>query len=191
MGLITPTSTVKDSSSFLHVEKMDSEVANSKYHSLFFILCQPQHKAQEGGDKLHSAGRGLSDREGHQPPDSGPLGKRMALVEGLLRGATVHLSALSQTWPQPGPSHCVWPPPPPSPSPAVELLRVFLSHDVESVSNRGILGSSGHVGSEACLLSRHRILSLIPPFGSSMSHVLFLQLTPLYPTRHFPVSQLP
>lgn len=46
LGLITPTSTVKDSSSFLHVEKMDSEVANSKYHSLFFILCQPQHKAQ-------------------------------------------------------------------------------------------------------------------------------------------------
>lgn len=39
MALNTPTSTVKDSSSFLHVEKMDSEVANSKYHSLFFILC--------------------------------------------------------------------------------------------------------------------------------------------------------
>lgn len=161
LGLITPTSTVKDSSSFLHVEKMDSEVANSKYHSLFFILRQPQRKAQEGGDKLHSAGRErLSDREGHQPPDSDPLGKRTALVEGLLRDATARPRALSQTGPQPGPCHCVCPPPPPFPSPAVEFLRIFLSHDVESVSNRGILGSSGHVGSEACLLSQHRILSL-------------------------------
>lgn len=35
---------VRDSSSFLHVEKMDSDVANSKYQSLFFILCG-QHKA--------------------------------------------------------------------------------------------------------------------------------------------------
>lgn len=52
-GLITPTSTVKDSSSLLHVEKMDSEVANSKYHSLFFILYQTQKKAQYGEDKLH------------------------------------------------------------------------------------------------------------------------------------------
>lgn len=55
LALITRTSTVKDSSSFLHVEKMDSDVANSKYQSLFFILCQPQHRAQEGGDRSHSA----------------------------------------------------------------------------------------------------------------------------------------
>ena len=80
----TPTSTVKDSSSFLHVEKMDSEVANSKYHSLFFILCWPQRQAREGQDKLDSAGRGgLSDREGHQPPSCCPRGSR-----GLGQGAS-------------------------------------------------------------------------------------------------------
>lgn len=146
LALNTPTSTVKDSSSFLHVEKMDSEVANSKYHSLFFILCWPQRQAQEGRDKLYSAGRGrLSDREGHHLPTAVPVG-----TGKLGQGASYkchcppkHGVKLGQSWSLP---LCM--PTLSLPSPAVELLRIFLSHNVESVSNRGILGSPGQVRSE-------------------------------------------
>ena len=102
VGLVlnTPTSTVKDSSSFLHVEKIDSEVANSKYHSLFFILCWPQCQAQEGRDKLYSAGRGgLSDREGHQPPNCCPSRNREAWSRGFLE-VSLPIEARSQTWPK-------------------------------------------------------------------------------------------
>lgn len=104
LALNTPTSTVKDSSSFLHVEKMDSEVANSKYHSLFFILCWPQRQAREGQDKLDSAGRGgFSDRGGHQPPSCCPSGSRGTRSRGFL-GVSLPTEARSQTRPKLAPA---------------------------------------------------------------------------------------
>lgn len=100
-------------------------------------------------------------------------GEQGSLVEGLPRGVTARLSTesnLATTWSL---LLCM-PTPAPSPSPAVELLRILLPHDVKSVSNRGILGSPGHMRSEAAsFISTEPSLSLTLQFGSDTSHILF------------------
>lgn len=87
------TSMVRQSLSFLHEAKMVSEVANSKYQSLFFIL-------KKGGQGFKSA----------KEKKKGSNFRFYQLVSALL--------------------------------PAVEPLRVFLSHGMEAVGDGGILHTS-------------------------------------------------
>lgn len=115
-----------------------------------------------------------------------------SLVEWLPRSVTAHLSTESNLATTCFLPRCT-PAPTPYPSPAVELLRIFLSHDVESVSDRGILGSLGHVRSEAASSLSTEPSLLLSSLGATFfscnsHHCTSLLISPCHSSLPLPFS---